>query len=79
MADPVSTSESNSFIISVDDTSPSVLYLPFADTFAAPNLSAGWYPYFIPAATSDNSSEETTLHATVADGASIGLRWNGES
>ena len=86
MADPVSASESNSFTITIDDTSPSILYSPFGDTFAAPDLSLGWSPFYadiggiggIINGSSNQLGGGTTLHATEADGASLSLKWNGE-
>ena len=74
----------SSFVITIDDTSPTIVYSPFADTFAAPNLTAGWNPFFSvsgflnqsgPAA---EAEEGSTFHVTSADGASLGIRWNGE-
>ena len=81
-----STSD-ESFAISIDDTSPTVLYEPFGDTYGVPNLTGGWNPYFSgsglatdpatdPAA--GQKGEGTSFHVTSADGASLGLRWNGE-
>ena len=77
------SSNDTEFVITVDDTSPTLVYSPFADPFGTPNLTAGWNPFFSETGyTPDPVSGEgngTSLHVTSADGASLSLRWNGES
>jgi hypothetical protein len=74
----------NTFVIAIDDTSPTIVYSPFADTFAAPSLTTGWNSYFSISGFANNSSvgvqgEGSTFHVTSADGASLDIRWNGKS
>lgn len=84
MADiSLASTSDTSFAISIDDTSPTVLYTPFGDNYGVPNLTAGWSPYFSdsgfatdPAA--GQQGDGTSFHVTSADGASLRLRWNGE-
>ncbi|KAI0675399.1 hypothetical protein C8Q78DRAFT_1114225 [Trametes maxima] len=83
MADPL-------FPLTIDDTSPVVLYAPFADTFGAPALAAGWNPYFTISGFSETPSGQgadvrsavgngTSMHLTAHDGAALQINWNGES
>ncbi|OJT15425.1 hypothetical protein TRAPUB_8013 [Trametes pubescens] len=83
MADPA-------FPLTIDDTSPIVLYQPFRDIFTAiPDLAAGWNQYYnisgfaqspsgvgtsIGASTVGNG---TSLHLTASDGAELRIDWNG--
>lgn len=65
---------------SVDDTSPQISYLPFADTLSTPNISAGWNPYFSLsgfAAALGESGNGTSHHITSLDGASLSIHWRG--
>lgn len=85
MADTELTSsdDSSSFAITIDDTSPTVVYSPFADTFAAPNLTAGWNPYFSDSGLATDPTigqvgQGLSFHVTSADGASLAIRWNGK-
>ncbi len=85
MADPAKPSSTDSsFAITIDDTSPTIVYSPFADTFGAPDFATGWNPYFsLPGGILSNSSvgedsNSTSVHVTLADGASLAVRWNGE-
>lgn len=82
MAEIASSSNDTSFVITIDDTSPTFVYSPFADTFGTPNLTAGWNPYYSETAFTPNpltgEGNGTSLHVTSADGASLSLRWNGE-
>ena len=82
MADPV-------FNITIDDTSPVVLYAPFADTFSTPNTALGWNPFYTDSgfATVDAGAGSaigpaigngTGLHLTACDGAVLEIDWNGE-
>ncbi|EKM54681.1 uncharacterized protein PHACADRAFT_210467 [Phanerochaete carnosa HHB-10118-sp] len=68
-------------VITIDDTSPTIAYAPFADTHGSPNLTAGWNPsYSETGFTPDPANGEgvgTSLHVTSADGATLSLRWNG--
>ncbi|KAJ3535213.1 hypothetical protein NM688_g7009 [Phlebia brevispora] len=85
MADtPSSQSEGNSFDVTIDDTSPTIVYSPFGDSFGASNASDGWNPCYsltgAPACDSSSGQDNTTatsLHATASDGASMTLDWNG--
>ncbi|KAI1795592.1 hypothetical protein LXA43DRAFT_970492 [Ganoderma leucocontextum] len=81
MADPV-------FSLTIDDTSPLVLYSPFADTFSQPQTGQGWNPYYTASgfASIDSGAGSpispaigngTSLHLTAADGAALQIIWNG--
>lgn len=64
----------------VDDTSPTISYSPFPDTFGTPNLLAGWNPYFNVSgfATEQGTvGQGTSQHITSLDGASLGFQWRG--
>ncbi|KZT71800.1 hypothetical protein DAEQUDRAFT_706567 [Daedalea quercina L-15889] len=74
--------------IAVDDNSPTIAYAPFGDTFGAPNLTAGWNPYYTGSgfSTGSNSSSSsvvsnlgngTSLRLTACDGAQVAIQWNG--
>ncbi|KAI0786650.1 hypothetical protein C8Q75DRAFT_808179 [Abortiporus biennis] len=84
MADSVpSTSDRNSFSITIEDDSPTVVYSPFADTFGTPNITSGWNPFFSGSGFASNSPDlvgsGTGLHVTAADGASLTIGWNGSA
>ncbi|KAI0775816.1 hypothetical protein BD413DRAFT_470817 [Trametes elegans] len=81
MADPV-------FPLIMDDTSPVVLYAPFADTFAQWDLDAGWNPFYTIsgfATTPSGAGSQvgpstgngTSLHITSNDGGALQINWNG--
>ncbi|KAJ6500189.1 hypothetical protein C8R47DRAFT_1317469 [Mycena vitilis] len=65
----------------VDDSSPTVLYAPFGDTFSSPSLADGWNPHWddpgfssaIPGATGSG----TSLHITSLNNASLQINWKG--
>ncbi|KAJ7772692.1 hypothetical protein DFH07DRAFT_170627 [Mycena maculata] len=65
----------------VDDSSPTVTYTPIGDTFAAPNLSAGWNPYWtnpgFSSATTGAVGSGTSLHITSCNGATLAIQWKG--
>jgi hypothetical protein len=65
----------------VEDFSPTVSYYPRGDTFSAPNLSAGWNPYWqdpgFSGATTGSTGSGTSLHITSLDGASLQIQWKG--
>jgi len=66
----------------VDDTSPSVAYSPFGDTFSIPAPTAGWNPYFDGsgfASALGETGNGTSYHVTSLDGATISLQWKGAS
>lgn len=66
----------------VDDTSPTVSYFPFGDTFSTPNLYAGWNPYYDISGFSTSLGETgngTSMHITSRDNASFSVQWQGES
>lgn len=77
------------FPLTLDDTSPTIAYAPFADTFGLPNLTAGWNPYYTDSGFSTDSGPSssssgvsnigngTSLHVTAHDGAQFAIRWNG--
>ncbi|KAH9942359.1 uncharacterized protein BXZ73DRAFT_87965 [Epithele typhae] len=76
------------FPLTIDDTSPLVVYQPFADTFTIPNVATGWNPFytltgFATVATGADSEvasalgNGTSLHLTACDGASLQVSWNG--
>ncbi|KAF8800211.1 hypothetical protein BYT27DRAFT_7200394 [Phlegmacium glaucopus] len=70
----------NSVQFTVDDTSPTILYSPFGDTFSTPNLSAGWNPYytlsgFVPAP--GDVGNGTSQHITSMNGSSCAIQWQG--
>jgi hypothetical protein len=70
----------NPLRINIDDTSPSIIYYPFADTFGTPDLLSGWNPYYTSsgyAAFQGQIGNGTSLHRTSLDGASLSIRWNG--
>ncbi|KAI0373937.1 hypothetical protein BV20DRAFT_589765 [Pilatotrama ljubarskyi] len=82
MADPV-------FPLTIDDTSPLVLYQPFGDSFTGvPTVAAGWNSYdtiggLAQSPSGSGSSIEatigngTSLHVTASDGAALQIDWNG--
>ncbi|GBE80613.1 hypothetical protein SCP_0303280 [Sparassis crispa] len=81
MADPV-------FSVTIDDTSPTIQYAPFPDTFTVPALLSGWNPYYTnsgfatdPGPSSNASITDvgngTSLHLTACDGAALAISWNG--
>ena len=86
MADTASaSSEGDTFDVTIDDTSPTIVYSPFDDSLDANNTANGWSSCFSSASSSTcssageiNGTDATTLHFTTADGASLALEWNGE-
>ena len=75
--------DNHGFVINIDDTSPTIAYSPFADSVTALNLTTGWLPFYSDSGFANESStsqgEGATFHVTSADGASVEIRWNGES
>lgn len=70
----------NPLQILVDDTSPSITYYPWADTLGAPNVLAGWNPYYTGssfAAYQGEVGKGTSLHLTSLNGASFSIQWQG--
>ena len=66
----------------VDDTSPSISYIPFANTSSTPNLRAGWNPYFVNtgfANTPGVTGAGTSFHITSLHGAELSFPWHGAS
>ncbi|KAH6906365.1 hypothetical protein BKA70DRAFT_406931 [Coprinopsis sp. MPI-PUGE-AT-0042] len=64
----------------VDDTSPSISYLPFGDTLSLPDRSAGWNPFFSESGFADAqgvTGNGTSLHVTSHDGAQLIVSWQG--
>lgn len=86
MADTASSSdEGNSFDVTIDDTSPTIVYSPFNDGLDASTSADGWISCYASASTSlcnpsggSDETNATTLHFTTTDGASLALDWNGE-
>lgn len=71
----------NHFVLYVDDTSPSITYYPFADTFGVPDQFSGWNPYYSQSGftTSPNQTGQgDSLHLTSLDGASFSVKWSGK-
>lgn len=65
----------------IDDTSPSVAYFPFGDTFTSPALAAGWNPYFTGsgfAAFQGEIGVGQSRHRTEKNGAEVSVTWAGE-
>ncbi|KAF5385911.1 hypothetical protein D9615_002628 [Tricholomella constricta] len=70
----------STFPFPVDDTSPSILYLPLRDTFSTVNLTAGWNPVFSDTGFMQTPGETgvgTSFHATSLDDATISITWRG--
>ncbi|KAH9948930.1 hypothetical protein B0H21DRAFT_689167 [Amylocystis lapponica] len=76
------------FPLTIDDTSPTISYSPFPDTFGVPDVLAGWNPYYTDSgfATDPGPSSSspvtdigngTSLHITALDGAAFAVAWNG--
>ncbi|TFK53539.1 hypothetical protein OE88DRAFT_1655696 [Heliocybe sulcata] len=72
---------STTYALQIDDSSPTVSYLPYPDSLTIPpDLLGGWTPSF------SNTSltglgvvgSGTSLHTTSRDGASLSLAWFGE-
>jgi hypothetical protein len=65
----------------VDDSSPTVSYAPFGDTFSSPDLSSGWNPHWDdPGFSSQHPGaigSGTSLHITSLDSASLRIQWKG--
>ncbi|KAG7446688.1 uncharacterized protein BT62DRAFT_932143 [Guyanagaster necrorhizus] len=64
----------------VDDTSPAISYYPFRDTFSAPNLTAGWNPYYTGSGfltSLGETGEGTSQHISSLNGASLSIQWHG--
>lgn len=67
--------------INVADTSPTILYFPFGDTFSTPNLTAGWNPYFNISGFNEfpgQVGQGASMHITSHDNASLTIQWQGE-
>ncbi|KAL0581903.1 hypothetical protein V5O48_000133 [Marasmius crinis-equi] len=68
--------------IVVDDTSPTILYSPFADTFGAPDFTAGWNPLFNRTSLGGaplNVGNSTTVHVTSRNGSTFLINFQGTS
>jgi hypothetical protein len=66
--------------IDVDDTSPTITYYPFGDTFGVPDPRAGWNPYYSGsgfAGSQDEIGVGNSSHLTYLDGASFSVQWMG--
>jgi len=73
-------SMANVVSFTVNDTSPSILYSPFGDTFSIPNLSAGWNPYYTLSGYASGLGgvgNGTSLHITSDNGSSLVVQWHG--
>ena len=70
----------NPVTFTVNDTSPTILYSPFADTLSTPNLTAGWNPYYTLSGYSTVLGQVgigTSRHITSDNGSSLLVQWNG--
>ncbi|KAJ4483823.1 hypothetical protein J3R30DRAFT_3698737 [Lentinula aciculospora] len=66
--------------LDVDDTSPTILYFPFGDSFSIPNFTAGWNPLFNQTSFGGAPLEvenSTSVHITSRNNASFSLNWKG--
>ncbi|KAG7098489.1 hypothetical protein E1B28_000433 [Marasmius oreades] len=66
--------------IVVDDTSPTILYFPFADTSGTPDFTAGWNPLFNSTSLGGaplNVENSTTVHVTSRNDASFLINFQG--
>ncbi|TFK66553.1 hypothetical protein BDN72DRAFT_771819 [Pluteus cervinus] len=65
---------------SVDDTSPTIDYQPFADTLSTPSLGLGWNPYYSISGFSNalgTIGQGQSFHVTSLNGASLTIHWHG--
>ena len=81
MADSTPSSANNTdFVITIDDTSPTLVYSPLADPFGTPNLTAGWNPFYSATGyTPDPATGQgngVSLHVTSANNASSTVEQN---
>jgi hypothetical protein len=70
----------NSIQLSVDDSSPEIVYSPFRDSFSTPELLHGWNPFYSIsgfATTIGMFGNGTSFHITSLDGATLSLQWHG--
>ncbi|KAI0048280.1 hypothetical protein FA95DRAFT_1098201 [Auriscalpium vulgare] len=70
----------DTFQLLIDDTSPVLSFFPFPDTLAAPDLLAGWNPYFTETGFANplgEVGEGTSLHITSLDQAAFSIQWFG--
>ena len=70
----------NFVTFTVNDTSPTILYSPFGDTFSTPNLSASWNPYYTLSGFASELGDVgngTSLHITSDNGSSLAVQWHG--
>ncbi|KAJ7594543.1 hypothetical protein C8J56DRAFT_927001 [Mycena floridula] len=66
--------------IHVQDTSPTLTYFPFGDTFSTVDLQAGWNPYFTGSGfvtTPGQVGQGTSAHITSKDEASVSVVFTG--
>ena len=67
--------------LTIDDTSPLIVYSPFRDTLSTPNLTTGWNPYYHSSGLASLIGQVgvgESYHITSMDGASLSVKWNGE-
>lgn len=72
----------NAVTFTVNDTSPTILYSPFGDTFSTPNLSASWNPYYTLSgyvSLLGDVGNGTSQHITSDNGSSLVVQWHGVS
>jgi len=64
----------------LDNSSPEVLYSPFADSFQQPDLLQGWNPYFSVSGFPSVQGQigiGTAFHITSLNGATLSIQWHG--
>ena len=81
MADPASNSEGGSYDITIDDTSPTILYFPSANQNISDSVH-GWIEcqslFGAPLCNAQGGTSGTSLHATSKDNAAFRVEWVGE-
>ena len=82
MADLASSSEGSSFNITIDDTSPTIQYSQPAASQDVSGIVSGWVEclsgFGAPSCNGEGGANGTTLHATSANRATLGIEWVGE-
>ena len=64
----------------LDNSSPEVIYSPFADSFQQPDLLQGWNPYFSISGFPSVQGQigiGTGFHLTSLNGATLSIQWHG--
>lgn len=84
MANPFSSPTNDLFNITIDDTSPTIVYTPAADTFGSADIINSWNPSFngtnfASPSTLGMTGQGQSFHITARDGATFNIKWNGKS